>query len=59
MPKPPIKKDAIKQYLDSCIVKWKKFNSCPENSEGIRNRAKCYIDVYQDIRTKLFGKTLK
>ena len=54
----PFTKDAIKKYLDSCITKWREFRDCPENNEKMRDRARCYVDVYQDVRISLFGNTL-
>ena len=55
----PITEKAIKKYLDSCITKWREFRDCPENSDKMRDRARCYVDVYQSVRTSLFGNTLK
>lgn len=48
-------KEAVKKYLDDCIVFWRK----KRNSNAGEEAAMCehYIDAYQSVRTSLFGET--
>ncbi len=51
----PFTKEAVKKYLDDCIIFSRKIYD-----SGGKEAAMCayYIDAYQSIRTSLFGETL-
>ena len=55
----PFKKEAIKEYLDSCIKHWrKKKKEAEEESEDFLV-AMCYIDAFQSVRMSLFSELLE
>ena len=49
----PFTKKAVKEYLDKCILYWRK-----KKKEGCVY-AHYYIDAFQSVRVSLFGKTLE
>jgi len=42
--------DAVKEYLDMCIVKWR---GCPPSE--MRSH---YVDAFQSVRVSVFGELL-
>lgn len=47
----PFEKDAVRLYLDECIVYWRKQRDLKRNLI-----AYIYIDAYQSMRVSLFGE---
>ena len=45
----PLEREAVREYLDSCIRYWRDYPS---------PHARYYIDAFQSVRTSLFGETL-
>lgn len=50
-------KKSVKEYLDSCIVFWRKKRDNAENPED-RNMAVHYIDAFQSVRNSIFDELL-
>jgi hypothetical protein len=48
-----LEKDKVKEYLDSCIVFWRKKLDEEKDSSAVY-----YVDAFQSMRTSLFGETL-
>lgn len=63
----PFTEKDVKEYLDDCIIYWRR------NKKNLKNNmddgfwamdkniliASCYIDAYQSVRISLFGELLK
>lgn len=52
------KKD-VKNYLDECIIYWRKVRANHLRMTKERDMANCYIDAFQSVRSSLFGELLK
>ena len=46
--------DAVKDYLDMCIDKWRGIRDNPADLH--RRLAPGYIDAFQSVRVSLFGE---
>ena len=51
----PFEESKVKEYLDSCIVLWRKHR---ESGGPISAMAVYYIDAFQSVRTSLFDELL-
>lgn len=47
----PFEEEAVKGYLDECILFWRK-------RVGNVEEAKYYVDAFQSVRVSLFGELL-
>ena len=48
----PFTQEQVRQYLDECIMMWRKLRTMGEE------KAPYYIDAYQSVRVSLFGELL-
>jgi hypothetical protein len=56
MNKIPLTEEAVKFYLDKCIVFWRKKRKNGTDEE--KTMAVYYIDAYQSMRTSFFDELL-
>ena len=47
--------EAVKEYLDTCIKKWRSTD--PTELQEFQMRAH-YVDAYQSVRVSIFGELL-
>lgn len=52
----PFTEEAVKDYLDSAIRKWRRVRQTQQ--EHIDPTVTCCINVFQSVRTALFGELL-
>lgn len=60
----PFTEKDVKEYLDNCIIKWRKRKRKHQNesyrtSKELELMAADYIDAYQSVRMSLFGEVLE
>ena len=51
--------EAIKEYLDKCIIYWRDKKEDTKLSEESRKMRAYYIDAFQSVRVSIFGELLQ
>ena len=51
--------EAVREYLDRLIVKWREVRDSATPASVEQSTAECYVDAYQSVRVSLFGEVLQ